>query len=68
MLSLVKPLSKKARKKMRAAVALLAQQQQRQKAAASVAQVEASLALECDKPLTRSTQGCCINVNTVFTR
>ena len=53
--SLVKPLSKKAKKKMRATVALLAKQQQRQEAAASEAQAEASLALECDKPLTRST-------------
>ena len=40
---------------MRAAVALLAQQGARQKAAASEAQAEASLALECDKPRTRST-------------
>ena len=53
--SLVTPVSKKARKKMRAAVALLAQQGARQKAAASEAQAEASLALECDKPRTRST-------------
>ena len=53
--SLVTPVSKKARKKMRAAVALLAQQGARQKAAASEAQAEASLALECDKQRTRST-------------
>ena len=53
MLSLVKPPSKKARRKMRGLVAFLAKQHQRQKAVASETQAEASLALECDKPRTR---------------